>query len=125
MNALVKHKLWLAMVMVTLLVVIPGGALFAADAEDGEVEPPSVNVTLDKKTPEVVITTGGQRYKILEQGTVIVGLDGQQVELADLSVPCDARIVYVIENGAREALLITMTSVSANASMQFIYERPE
>jgi hypothetical protein len=125
MNALSKHKLWLGLILAAALVMVPCGAVFAAQDDDKEAPPPTAKVTLDKKTTEVVITTIGDRYAVYERGTVIVGLEGQQVDYIDLPVPCDAVVTYRTEEGSQTALMIQITKISANAKKDFFQERPE
>ena len=125
MNALSKHKRWLGLILAAALVMVPCGAVFAAQDDDNEVPPPTAKVTLDKKTTEVVITTTGDRYAVAEKGTVIVGLDGQQVVYIDLPVPCDAVVTYRTQEGSQTALMIQITKISANAKKDFFQERPE
>lgn len=126
MKALSKHSLWLGLILaVVFAMVLCGGTFALADDDDKETPPPTIKVTLDKKTTEVVITTVGDRYAVDEKGTVIVGLEGQQVDFLDLPVPCDAVVTYRIENGSRMAHLIQITSISGNAKTDFIYERTE
>jgi hypothetical protein len=60
-----------------------------------------------------------------EKATVIVGLDGRQVDYFDLMVPCNAVVTYHSENGSNVADLIQITGISATAKKDFFAERPE
>jgi hypothetical protein len=126
MKALVRHKQWLGLLLAAVLIMIPWGAAFGAE-EDGELEiqPPSAEVTINKKTSRGVITSIGDRYGVDEKATVIVGLDGRQVDYFDLLVPCDAVVTYHSENGSNMADLIRITGISATAKKDFFIERPE
>lgn len=126
MKALVRHKQWLGLVLAAALMMIPWSAAFGAgDDDEIETPPPSAKVTIEKKTSKVVITTIGDRYAVDEKGTMIVGLDGQQVDYLDMLVPCDAAVTYHSENGFNMADLIQITSISVSAKKDFFIERPE
>ena len=126
MKALKRHKQWLGLLLAAALIMTPWGAAFGAEGDDElETPPPSAEVTIDKKTTQVVITTVGDRYGVDEKATVIVGLDGRQVDYLDLLVPCDAVVTYHSENGANMADLIQITGISATAKKDFFIERPE
>jgi hypothetical protein len=126
MKALVRHKQWLGLLLAAALIMIPWGAAFGA-GEDDELEtpPPSAEVTIDKKTSQVVITTIGERYGVDEKETVMVGPDGRELNYLDLPVPCDAVVTYHTENGSNRADLIQITRISSTAKKDFFIERPE
>lgn len=126
MNALCRHRYWLGLVIAVALTLAPcTAALAAPDNDAADVAPPTVEVTLEKKTRQVVITNVGDRYAVSKQETTIVGPDGKQVEYPDLLVPCDVTVTYHMENGARKADLITITRISSSAKRDFFSERPE
>lgn len=126
MNALFRHTLRMGFAVLLLTLTLAAWSAVPAVADDEvEAAPPTVSVTLDKKTPEVVITNAGDRYTVSKQETIIVGLDGRQVDYIDLSVPCDAQVVYHPDDGGNQADLITVVRVSSNATKNFFHERPE
>ncbi len=125
MKAYSRHTFWLGLVFALALALLAGAPAMAQNADDGDVPPPTVNVTLEKKTPEVVITTIGDRYAVSKQDTVIVGPDGKDVKLIDLAVPCDVQLTYHADKGVNVADLITVKNVSASATKDFTHERPE
>lgn len=126
MKALVRHNQWLGLVLAAALIMIFWGAAFGAENNDDlETPPPSAKVTIDKKTTQVVITTIGDRYGVDEKATVIVGLNGRQVDYLDLLVPCDAVVTYHSDNGSNMVDLIQITGISATAKKDFFIERLE
>lgn len=126
MNALSGHKRWLGFILAAVLVFVYWGTARAVEQDDeNEVPPPTAEVTIDRKTTEVVISTGGDRFKVDEKATVIVGLEGQQVDFQDLPVPCDVVVTYHHAKGSQMADLIRVTRISAGASKDFFQERPE
>lgn len=126
MNAFSGHKRWLGFILAAALVFAYWGTALAVEQDDeNEVPPPTAEVTLDRKTTEVVISTGGDRFKVDKKATVIVSLDGRQVDFQDLLVPCDVVVTYHNEEDSQMADLIRVTRISAGASKDFFQERPE
>lgn len=85
---------------------------------------PVDRVTINKKTLTEVITNSGDEYA-LSTGTIIVGLDGKQVSIRKMLVPCDAEITYTMESNRREATRIQITLVYSDASWQWTSKVPE
>jgi serine protease inhibitor ecotin len=126
MNAFSGHKRWLGCILAAALVFVLWGTALAVEQDDeNEVPPPTAELTLDRKTTEVVISTDGDRFKVDEKATVIVGLERQQVDYQNLLVPCDVVVTYHLEKGAKTADLIRITRISATAKKDFFQERPE
>lgn len=125
-NRFPRPMVWMGFTLLLLLLALaPWSAATAGADDEKDAAPLTVSVTLDKKTPEVVITTVGDRYAVSKQATTIVGLDGRQVDYFDLAVPCDARLVYHQDQGVNQADLITIVRISSSATRDFAYERPE
>lgn len=91
--------------------------------EDGQYEPVT-RVNIKKKMIDAVITNTGEAYAVDEQ-TIIVGMDGAQVNIRKLLVPCEAEITYDTRRGKRIARRITVTDVGVNATWQWISRQPE
>jgi hypothetical protein len=128
MKALVRKRQWLGLLLAVVALLMTSWGAAASDAgEDDALEtpPPSAEVTIAKKTSQVVITTIGDRYGVDEKETVIVGPDGRVVDYPDLPVPCDAIVTYHSERGSDMADLIQITTLSAMANKEFSIERPE
>jgi hypothetical protein len=97
--------IFLMMVPVTAAVAGPAGrtgAHIMAEEEGAQQELPMDTVTIAKKGLKKVTTNAGKTYT-LSKATIIVGLDGHQVSIREMLVPCDAEISYVLEQGARRA----------------------
>ena len=80
-------------------------------------------VTIQKKSLKHVFAYG--RMFAVNPETVIVGTDGKEVSLKKMLVPCDAEVMYIMENGRPTAKRINIKRVAANASWQWTSERPE
>jgi hypothetical protein len=85
---------------------------------------PVDQVTIEKKTLSEVITNTGREYA-LSTGTIIVGLDGQQVSIRKMLVPCDAEVTYNNKGNAREAARIQIKRVHSDASWQWTSKKAE
>ncbi|MDA8142185.1 MAG: hypothetical protein M0036_26360 [Desulfobacteraceae bacterium] len=83
-----------------------------------------VEVTIARKSLEVITTTGGDKY-YLSDNTIVVGMDGNQVSIRKMLVPCDVELAYRTEAGKRWAERIDIKRVSSNASSLWISNRPE
>lgn len=81
------------------------------------------NVSIEKKSMQHIFTLG-KDYAINAE-TVIVGSDGKEIKLKKMLVPCDAEVLYLIENGVRTAKRINVKRVASDASWQWISEKPE
>jgi hypothetical protein len=122
------------LVVALILVALPftgliagasGKGRLAADQDDSRGIPlPKVKVIIEKKTLEAVITNIGDRY-LLSDESIITGLDGKQVRIRKMLVPCEAEITYKTENGARVAQRIKMISISSNASWHWTSDKGE
>lgn len=85
---------------------------------------PVDRVTIEKKTLDEVITNTGEEYALAD-GTIIVDLDGHQVSIRKMLVPCDAEITYSKKGNIREAARIQIKLVYSNASWQWTSKGPE
>lgn len=85
---------------------------------------PVDQVTIEKKTLSEVITNTGREYA-LTTGTIIVGLDGQQVSIRKMLVPCDAEITYSSKGNIREAARVQIKRVHSDASWQWTSKKAE
>ncbi len=127
MKTMYKNLLAVSLVFVLLAVnaaTISAGRQSASASGENAVQLPVNTVTIEKKTLEAVITNIGDRYKVVDE-TIIVGLDGQQVNIRKMLVPCDAEVTYTTEQGARIAQRIKMIRIGNNPSWHWIAERPE
>jgi hypothetical protein len=97
-------------------------------AKDLEGQPyitqPVDRVTIEKKTLTEVITNAGQEYSISD-GTIIVGLDGHQISIRKMLVPCEAEITYSTDSSGREATRIQINLVYPDASWQWTSKNPD
>jgi hypothetical protein len=136
MNTAIKQKLHRILVLMIILMVAPvltavAGQPGRANASLGSeeegaaaVQLPMDRVTIAKKSLEGVTTTIGQTYA-LSRATIIVGLDGHQVSIRKMLVPCDAEITYKTEQGVRRAQRITITQLGRNTTWQWTSNIPE
>ena len=81
-------------------------------------------VTIQKKTPDVIISSTFQRYQVSD-ATLVVGLDGEQVLYRNMLVPCEAEVTYVTNAGKRTVHRIQIKQIGDQATKHFFYERPE
>jgi hypothetical protein len=80
-------------------------------------------VTLEKKNSQMVATSFGERYGI-NNSTLIVGEDGQQVMIQYLLVPCDAELLYETKaSGSRFVHRIKVLSTQQGATNR-MWEKP-
>jgi hypothetical protein len=85
---------------------------------------PELKTVIAKKTLNAVTTNIGERYAIADE-TIIVGLNGKQVSIREMLVPCEVEITYKTKKGVRTAERITMTSVGKDARWQWDADYPE
>jgi mRNA-degrading endonuclease YafQ of YafQ-DinJ toxin-antitoxin module len=85
---------------------------------------PRKTVTIEEKMLEAVITNIGDRFQLSKE-TIITGLDGKQVSIRQMLVPCDAEIIYETKQGARIAQRIKMLRVESNSRWQWSSDLPE
>jgi hypothetical protein len=94
------------------------------EAGQGGDQLPSKTVTIEKKMLGAVITNVGDRFQLSKE-TIITGLDGKQVSIRQMLVPCDAEIIYETKQGARIAQRIKMLSVHSDSRWQWSADHPE
>jgi len=103
----------------------PAGGGYNAQEEGPQAKTvPVANVSIEKKMLEAVITNVGNRYKVSKE-TIITDLNGKQVSIREMLVPCDAEITYEAENGTRVAQRIKVVRISRNSSWKWVSEQPE
>ena len=83
-----------------------------------KLEWPMRKVTIEKKSLIEVITTVGDSYAVSHYETMIIGVDGKQVSIRRMPVPCDAEVYFERKNGVRKARRIQITQVWPNATWQ-------
>ncbi len=81
-------------------------------------------ITIEKKSKQKVVSKFGDAYAV-SKATLILGVNGQQVSIYEMLVPCTAEITYRLKNGVKETHRIHMQHVLSNASNQLTYEIPE
>ncbi len=116
----------------TIMIVVVGLCLTVAEswaaekkmprraivAEEGGRSEPIHRVSIQSKIRGAVITTGGEEY-FVDRGTIVVGMDGKQVNFRKMLVPCDAEVTYRDADGIRKACRITITRIHNNASWEW------
>ncbi len=81
------------------------------------------NITIQKKSLKHVFAYG-DTFAINAE-TLIVGSDGKEIKLKKMLVPCDAEVLYLIENGKPTAKRINVKSVASDAGPQWTAEHPQ
>lgn len=131
MNGSLKHIMRMGLVVLaTLLVSIPGPTLAAGQGqrrigEEGavQVKLPKVSVSIASKTARSVTTNIGDRFAVSQQ-TIIFGMDGHQVSIRKLLVPCEADVTYSTgEDKKPLAEIIRIKSVGHNPT--WLYQGKE
>jgi hypothetical protein len=97
-----------------------------ANGQEGQVlnTMPLTTASIEKKTLEAVITTIGERFKLSKE-TVITDLNGKQVSIRQMLVPCDAEITFETQNGVRVAQRIKILRLGRDSRWQWDADRPE
>ena len=89
------------------------------DASAPAVELARAKVTLAAKTRDFVETNIGDRWEITKH-PLIIGLNGKQVTLKALPVPCDVEILYYPKaKGNQEAYRIDIKRIAPGAHMRY------
>lgn len=83
----------------------------------------SVTATIQEKTRQSVTTSTGQRFALNSQ-TFIVGLEGKEVRLEQMKVPCETEIFFTTSKGGPTARRIVIQWVSPNATADLGSEVP-
>jgi hypothetical protein len=99
-------------------------ALKNSGAEEGGQYEPMDRVSIEKKMIDAVVTNVGEVYELDEQ-TIITGMDGKQVSIRKMLVPCEAEVTYDTKQGKRIARRIRITRVHDKARWQWGARRPE
>lgn len=112
-----RIKKWIVVPIVCIFFSL---SLFAAGASaEGKPEKTTQlstqQVTIAKKTAEMVMSTIGERYQISE-GTLIIGLEGEQVSIGKLLVPCDVKLTYEINTDGRLVHRMVVLNIHEGAS---------
>ncbi len=81
-------------------------------------------ITIEKKSKQKVVSKFGDAYAV-SKATLILGVNGQQVSIYEMLVPCTAEITYRMKNGVKETHRIYMQHVLSGATDQLTYEKPE
>lgn len=118
-----------AVLIIALVSVAPGAAdrrapAIGAGGSEQVIQLPMQRVTIERKTLESVITNIGDRFALSDE-TIITGLDGQQVNIRKMLVPCEAEITYETKNGVRTAQRIKIISIASDASRKWVSDRPD
>jgi len=136
MNTAIQYKPHRILILMIILMLVPVMAAVADPAGGparritGEKEGTSQvqlltdTVTIAKKGLEKITTNYGDTYA-LSRATIILDLDGHQVSIRKMLVPCDAEISYVTDEGVRRARRIKITRISNNATWQWTSSIPE
>jgi len=117
---------------ITVMIVVAGLCITVAEswaaekklprrvivADEGGRSEPIHRVSIKSKLRGALITTGGEEY-VVDSGTIVVGMDGKQVNFRKMLVPCDAEVIYRNSDGVRKACRITITRVHNNASWEW------
>ena len=123
----------LALVMAVCCLAAPAAAKnpvregrqgFTNPEEEAQAPAPTINARIQKKNLETVTTRGGAVYALSEQ-TMIVGLDGQQLSIREMPVPCRVKLMYTTEKRRRLALRIDITAVSPDATTHWTSSVPD
>lgn len=132
MNRSLKHIMRMGLVaLATLMLWLPGPIPAAAGqghralGEEGAVQVrlPKVSVTIASKSARSVTTNIGDRFTVSKQ-TIIFGMDGHQVSIRDLLVPCEAEVTYSKGDGKqRLAEKIRIKSIGRNPT--WLYQGKE
>jgi len=124
-------SVWLLFPLVTLLLVAaptyavtPGRQPQQGTMQEGLPEVlTKVTATIEKKSLENVYSLGGKFA--IDPETLIVGMDGKEVGIKKMLVPCDVEVSFTVENGIRMAKRIDIKRVANGASERLISERPQ
>lgn len=88
----------------------------SGESAKGDIRLSRENVTLQKKNSTMVSTRMGKRFKVSD-ATMIIGPDGEQVQIRYLLVPCEASVVYKTEaDGTCLLHRIEVLSIQENAT---------
>lgn len=113
--------------LIVLVLFVLGNAGIALSGDPGEQEVtrdlPSIEVTIEKKTPQNV-RTASEIFRVTES-TKIVNDNGIALDLARLPVPCRAHIAYLKTTGDPEARKIQILKVLPGATTYFPPPTPE
>jgi hypothetical protein len=85
--------------------------------------PPTVKVTIVRKDLQTVTTTRADVYNLVEE-TIIVDLEGNQLTVREMPVPCRAELIYRKEKGVRKALRIGITAIPEGATTHWTEKDP-
>lgn len=123
-----------ALLLILAVSILPmGSALAETGGKSGRavhlegehvISDPVAKVTIQKKVLEAVITNIGDRYRISDE-TIITNLDGKQVSIREMLVPCDAEITYKTEKGKRIAQRVKTIRLSRDNTWKWGADRPE
>lgn len=124
-------RLWLCALI--LLLPLAAAPVLADEAKQGNRTPvyasqntamlSQATVTIQEKNRQSVVTSAGRRFAVNHQ-TFIVGLDGKEVKIEKMLVPCQVEISFATPKGVPTAKRIVIRSVSSNASTDMGFEAP-
>ncbi|MGD9368660.1 MAG: hypothetical protein PVH87_23365 [Desulfobacteraceae bacterium] len=115
-----------ALLLALAVTAVPISGALAGTAEEGPQanSVPEAKVSIKAKMIEAVVTITGERYKISEE-TIITDLNGKQVNIRKMLVPCDAEITFQTEKGVRVAQRIKVIRIGSKSTWHWKAEQPE
>ncbi|RJQ81660.1 MAG: hypothetical protein C4519_08635 [Desulfobacteraceae bacterium] len=91
---------------------------FHADGKEDLIQLPLVKMMIHKKGLNQISDGAKKTFDVSEQ-TIIVGMDGKEMDIREMLVPCEAQVAYFTENGVPHAQRIDIKKIDPNASNKF------
>lgn len=111
--------LWLALLILLLLLLFNPAVGFGDTAQEGMVRTGIVKIR--GKTSNTIVV--GERHFLVSQSTMIRDINGKEIPLIDLRVPCEAELKYrLIVDKDPVSLQVTVKRLFPHSSMDYMFQ---
>ena len=111
--------LWLALLVLLLVLLFNPAVGFGETAQEGLVRTGIVEI--HGKTSNTIIV--GERHFLVSQSTTIRDINGKEIPLIDLRVPCEAELQYrLIVDKDPESLQVTVKRLFPHSTMDYMFQ---
>ncbi|MEJ2723283.1 MAG: hypothetical protein P8175_01310 [Deltaproteobacteria bacterium] len=111
--------LWLALLVLLLVLLFNPAVGFGGAAEEGMVRTGIVEIR--GKTSDTIIV--GERHFLVSESTRILDINGKEIPLIDLRVPCEAELKYrLIVDKKPVSLQVTVKRLFPHSSMDYMFQ---
>jgi hypothetical protein len=111
--------LWLSLLILLLVLLFSPGVSLGEAISKGVVR--SAILEIRGKTSNTIVV--GERHFLVDQSTTIRDINGKEIPLIDLRVPCEAKVKYRLSMGEKPVTLQVMVKrFFPHSSMDYMFQ---